>query len=90
MRYRSWLAGASAAALVATGAAASSALASDHGRRHTGVYAPYFETWTKDSVAAVAARSGVRYLTLAFIQAAGKKGAAACTVAWDGAKKQPI
>ncbi|MGI9006587.1 MAG: hypothetical protein ACR2FU_10390 [Streptosporangiaceae bacterium] len=56
--------------------------------RHGAQYAPYFETWTKDSVATVAAKSGARRLTLAFVQAAGKKGAAACTVTWNG--KQPI
>ena len=58
--------------------------------RHGAAYAPYFETWTKDSIAAVAARSGARRLTLAFVQAAGKTGAAACTVTWNGSKKQPI
>ncbi len=54
------------------------------------VYAPYFEAWTSDSVATVARQSGARYLTLAFIQAAGKKGAAACTPTWNGNRKQPI
>src|SRR5579871_4077865 len=57
---------------------------------HGAQYAPYFETWTKDSVAAVAAKSGARRLTLAFIQSEGKTGAAACTIAWNGSKKQPI
>ena len=54
------------------------------------IYAPYFETWTKDNIATVAQQSGVRYFTLAFIQSEGKKGAAACTPAWDGNRKQPI
>jgi hypothetical protein len=54
------------------------------------VYAPYFETWTKDSLSGVASHSGARYLTLAFIQAAGKTGSAACTPTWNGDKKQPI
>jgi Glycosyl hydrolases family 18 len=58
--------------------------------RHGAQYAPYFETWTKDSVATIAAKSGARRLTLAFIQSEGKKGAAACTIAWNGSKKQPI
>ncbi len=93
MRYRSWLAGISAFALVATGAGVATLLASDHGGskpQHSGVYAPYFETWTRDSIPAIASRSGVKLLTLAFIRAAGKKGAAACTVTWDGVRKQPI
>ena len=93
MRHRSWLAGISAGALVGTGAAVALTLGSDHDvpkPRHAGVYAPYFETWTRDSIPVIASRSGVRYLTLAFIQAAGKKGAAACTVTWDGVRKQPI
>jgi hypothetical protein len=58
--------------------------------RHGAQYAPYFETWTKDNVATVAAKSGASRLTLAFIQSEGKKGAAACTIAWNGSKKQPI
>src|SRR5258708_34450082 len=99
VRHRSWLAGISAAALVATGTAVVFALGSDHdvgsdhdGAKpgHAGVYAPYFKTWTRDSIPVIASRSGVRDLTLAFIQAAGKKGAAACTVTWDGVRKQPI
>ena len=81
--YRSVLVAAGAAALVAS--AALPAGASCLPRR---IYAPYFEAWTKDSIATVAGRSGARYFTLAFIQAAGKKGAAACTPTWNG--KQPI
>src|SRR5215813_10855466 len=89
--YRAWLAGLSAAALAVTGAAVVPALASNHGRPlHAGVYAPYFETWTKDSIPVIASRSGAKHLTLAFIQAAGKKGTAACTVTWNGVKTQPI
>ena len=58
--------------------------------RQGAVYAPYFETWTKDSVATIAEKSGARRLTLAFVQSEGKTGAAACTVAWNGSKNQPI
>jgi hypothetical protein len=89
-RYRLAIAMA-AVALLATGSATTPALASDEGgHRHFGVYAPYFETWTRDSIPVIASRSGVKVFTLAFIQAAGKKGAAACTVTWDGVRKQPI
>jgi hypothetical protein len=45
------------------------------------VYAPYFETWTTDGITATAQASGVRYLTLAFLQSSGKS---ACDVAWNG------
>ena len=34
----------------------------------THVYAPYFETWTTDSITTVAQESGARYFTLAFIE----------------------
>ncbi len=107
MRLRTWLAGATAATLLAAGGSATTALAAARhnsrghaavagsawgGRSHglARVYAPYFETWTKDSIPAIARRSGAKFLTLAFIQAAGKKGAAACTITWDGVRKQPI
>ena len=51
------------------------------------VYAPYFETWTKSNIPAVARRSGARYLTLAFLQTP-KKGS--CTVAWNGDPRQVV
>jgi hypothetical protein len=31
-------------------------------------YAPYFETWTTDSISTVAQQSGSRYFTLAFLE----------------------
>jgi opacity protein-like surface antigen len=31
------------------------------------VYAPYFETWTTDSLTTTARQSGARYFTLAFL-----------------------
>jgi hypothetical protein len=51
------------------------------------VYAPYFETWTTDSITNVARASGARYLTLAFLQTP-KRGS--CTLAWNGARKQLV
>jgi hypothetical protein len=91
MRRRFWLAGVSAAVLLTAAPAALAAGAAGHGSsRRAATYAPYFETWTRDSISAIARRSGARFLTLAFIQAAGKHGAAACTVTWDGQKKFPI
>ena len=50
-------------------------------------YAPYFETWTKDRLPAVARASGARDLTLAFLQTP-KKGS--CSVTWNGSAKQPV
>jgi Glycosyl hydrolases family 18 len=51
------------------------------------VYAPYFETWTTDGLAATAQRSGARYFTLAFVESTGKRS---CTPAWDGDPSQPV
>ena len=34
------------------------------------VYAPYFETWTTDSITTIAQQSGARYFTLAFVEVA--------------------
>jgi Glycosyl hydrolases family 18 len=50
------------------------------------VYAPYFETWTTDSIPAVAWKSEARYFSLAFLQTA-RKGS--CAVTWNGTKTQP-
>jgi hypothetical protein len=51
------------------------------------VYAPYFETWTSDSIPAVAAKSGARFFSLAFLQTA-KKGS--CALTWNGTKSEPV
>jgi hypothetical protein len=51
------------------------------------LFAPYFETWTKNSIPAVATKSGARYFTLAFLQTP-RKGS--CTVAWNGDRKQVV
>jgi len=66
----------------AVGAAAATRPASaGHSLVPRHVYAPYFETWTKDSIATVARHSGARYLTLAFLQTP-KRGS--CSVTWNG------
>ncbi|HZQ48859.1 MAG TPA: glycosyl hydrolase family 18 protein [Candidatus Dormibacteraeota bacterium] len=46
------------------------------------VYAPYFETWTTDGITATAQASGVKYMTLAFLESQSKTS---CTVGWNGA-----
>lgn len=51
------------------------------------VTAPYFEAWTGDSPAALAAESGNKYLTMAFLQTAE---AGACTAYWNGDTDVPI
>lgn len=51
------------------------------------VSAPYFEAWTGDSPAALAAASGNKYLTLAFLQTAA---AGSCAAYWNGQADQPV
>ena len=51
------------------------------------VYAPYFETWTTDSIPAIAAKSGARFFSLAFLQTR-KKGS--CALTWNGTKSEPV
>jgi len=79
------LAGSVLGGVLASGASAAST--GHHGRLPAYLYAPYFETWTKDSVSQVAQQSGARYLTLAFLQTL-KKGS--CTLAWNGSKHQLV
>ena len=56
-------------------------------RRHGPRYAPYFETWTNDTLPGVARASGARDLTLAFLQTP-KKGS--CSVTWNGIAKDTV
>jgi glycosyl hydrolase family 18 (putative chitinase) len=51
------------------------------------VYAPYFETWTTDSIATTAQQSGAKYFTLAFLESTSKTS---CTLAWNGDKTQTV
>ncbi|CAM5438881.1 chitinase [Streptomyces spiroverticillatus] len=78
-----------AAGLTATGlgtaqAAAGSSTAAPLPAR---VFAPYFESWTGESPAALAAQSGAKHLTMAFIQTAT---AGSCTALWNGNTSTPI
>jgi len=50
------------------------------------VYAPYFETWTRDHVYREAARSGAHHLTLAFIQVPHR---GSCRPTWNGDRNRP-
>ncbi|MEP6757892.1 MAG: chitinase [Actinomycetota bacterium] len=51
------------------------------------VFAPYFETWTSDTITGLAQASGDRYFTLAFLETTSKRS---CTLAWNGVKSQTI
>jgi hypothetical protein len=53
----------------------------------THVFAPYFETWTTDSITDLAQQSGARYFTLAFLETLSKTS---CTLAWNGSRSQPV
>jgi Glycosyl hydrolases family 18 len=53
----------------------------------THVYAPYFETWTADSLTTTAQQSGARYFTLAFLETLSKTS---CTLAWNGSRSQTL
>jgi Glycosyl hydrolases family 18 len=73
--------------LAATMTSGAAAAATHPGRFARPVYAPYFETWTKDRLPSVARASGARYLTLAFLQTP-KRGS--CSVAWNGNRNQVV
>jgi hypothetical protein len=51
------------------------------------LYAPYFQTYTDDSITAIAEASGVRHFALAFLEATSKHG---CTLAWNGDATQAV
>ncbi len=53
----------------------------------TRVFAPYFEAWTGQSPATLAAQSGAKHLTMAFLQAATK---GSCTPYWNGDTSLPV
>ncbi len=72
---------------LAVATTAGAAVPRGHAGLHRSVYAPYFETWTKDKLPAAASASGARTLTLAFLQAP-KRGS--CSVTWNGDTKQPV
>ena len=51
------------------------------------VYAPYFETWTTDSLTATTQQSGAKYFTLAFLETLSKSS---CTLVWNGNRNDPV
>jgi hypothetical protein len=66
--------------LAATGAVAATPLPAH-------VFAPYFETWTGDSIATLSQQSSVRHFTLAFLETTSKTS---CTLGWNGSKTQTV
>ncbi len=94
MRARNLWAATASAALLASGLAglpvSAFASAAGSGVGPARVYAPYFEAYLKDSLAVVTTTAGVKYTTLAFAQSGGKKGSAACTLTWNGVRKDTI
>jgi hypothetical protein len=76
-----------AAATTASATTGAAASPRGHGADHRPGYAPYFETWTKDRLPAVAHASGARDLTLAFLQTPAK---GSCSVTWNGYPKQTV
>jgi Glycosyl hydrolases family 18 len=73
--------------LVAFAAGASGSAAAAPAALPAHVFAPYFETWTTDSITQTAQDSGARYFTLAFVETLSKSS---CTLAWNGDKSQTI
>jgi hypothetical protein len=71
--------------MLSTGLAAGVASAATPMPAH--VYAPYFETWTTDTIAGIAQQSGARYFTLAFLETTSKSS---CTLGWNGSKTQTV
>ncbi|MGW2184481.1 glycosyl hydrolase family 18 protein [Streptomyces sp. NPDC001719] len=51
------------------------------------VFAPYFETYSSESPAALSAQSGAKYLTMAFLQTEAK---GSCTPYWNGDTGKPV
>ncbi|MEU2871216.1 glycosyl hydrolase family 18 protein [Streptomyces olivoreticuli] len=51
------------------------------------VFAPYFETYSSESPAALSARSGAKFLTMAFLQTETK---GSCTPYWNGDTGKPV
>ncbi|WP_395293580.1 glycosyl hydrolase family 18 protein [Kitasatospora hibisci] len=74
---------AASAGLVATGTSSAEAAAP----LPTRVFAPYFEAWTGQSPATLAAQSGAKHLTMAFLQTAAK---GSCTPYWNGDTSLPV
>ncbi len=88
-RYRYWLIVAATPALVVAGLAGTPAYAA-YTPLPAHVYAPYYETYLAPntaSITATAQASGVRYFSLAFLQATAK---GSCSINWNSNSSQPL
>jgi glycosyl hydrolase family 18 (putative chitinase) len=81
LRIALGVAGSALVLLVGSGAAIAATPLPTH------VYAPYFETWTSDSLTTAAQQSGAWYFTLAFLETLSKTS---CTLAWNGSRSQTL
>jgi hypothetical protein len=91
MKLRYWLGLTTAAAtsLLVLGPAATPAFAA-YSPLPAEVYAPYYETYLAPNTAsltATAQASGVKYFSLAFLQASGK---GSCSIDWNSSSSQPL
>src|SRR2546427_4847868 len=50
-------------------------------------FAPYFESWTGQSLAGLSQQSGAKHLTMAFLQTASR---GSCTILWNGDSSMPV
>ncbi|MFE2428415.1 chitinase [Streptomyces sp. NPDC059373] len=75
------------AGLVVLGGGAAQATSAASAPMPPHLSAPYFETWSGQSPATVAAESGNTYLTMAFLQT---DAPGSCTAYWNGETTQPI
>ena len=73
-------AGMVATALSADGASAATALPAH-------LYAPYFESWSSETITGISDASGVKYFTIAFLETTSKNS---CTLAWNGDKSRTV
>jgi hypothetical protein len=81
LRIQLVLAAVAAALAVASTGAAGAAPRAHQAALPTAVYAPFFETWTRDSLSDIARRSGATDFTLAFVEGTTKHS---CSPAWNG------
>jgi hypothetical protein len=89
LHYKLGFAAAAAGALLIGGPVATPAFAA-YTPIPAHVYAPYYETYLAPntaSITATAQASGVKYFSLAFLQATGK---GSCAVDWNGSSSQPL
>jgi hypothetical protein len=76
-----------AAALAGVAGSASGAAAKARPLLPARVYAPFFQTWRPAGIKLIAQQSGVRYFTLAFVEATSRRS---CVTAWNADPSQTV